>query len=213
MPSQIKERPIIFSADMVKANSVGHKSQSRRVIKPQPWMEMDREIINQGGPGEEQYGPEYIPVWPQGHKRSGEIVARHHCPYGQPGSVLWGRETFMWDEYDNVYYRADYPEVELKKPECEWRWKPSIHMPRQASRITLEVVDVRVERLQDISWQDCTAEGINRPGWMYRLESEPKQQEYIIKQFNDSWDSINAKRGYGWDTNCWVWVIEFKVMK
>lgn len=152
-----------------------------------------------------------------------------NCPYAA-GMKLWVRETWAPvspDEYSrpveecNIEYRADsgapypgdWPEDEARGNDEAPKWKPSIFMPRWASRITLEVVSVRVERLQDISEGDAIAEGlIQRPDW-------PEVQWACVngnywrdprQSFRTLWDSINAKRGYGWNSSPWCWVVEFK---
>ena len=123
------------------------------------------------------------------------------CPYGAPGDRLWVRET--WDtDGKTIAYRATTPET-TTDPE-PMRWRPSIHMPRWASRLTLAVTSVRVERVQEITEADARAEGI-----------EPQRSDYSGEdsnslQFRDLWDSINAARGYGWAVNPWVWVVEFE---
>jgi hypothetical protein len=116
----------------------------------------------------------------------------------KPSFIDGPRATFRW-------YRADGEQSE----DMPGRWRPSIHMPRWASRITLEVTDVRVERVQDISVQDCKKEGIED------CDLGNAVQEGFIPQkaFIDLWDSINAKRSFGWDTNPWVWVVEFKIIE
>ena len=233
----MKERPILFSGPMVRAILDGHKTQTRRVVIPQPW-------INDVG------------QWQWEHKK-GQHVAfhpdldeqhypgtklQHVCPYGVPSTRLWVRETFVlesnlglaglaeypppfgdtrpvqWvdmpDEglvWSQPHYRATDPVPDLAyddrdDPHC--RWRPSIHMPRWASRITLEVEAVRVERLQEIDAYDAKAEGCDmHPG------SRDKQQSWeqeVLEEYEALWDILNAKRGYGWDTNPWVWVIGFK---
>lgn len=138
------------------------------------------------------------------------------CPYGKPGDRLWVREAFAGDDCMGALYRADFTKEEAAKlktgelDDGEWcyrTWTPSIHMPRSVSRITLEVTNVRVERLQDISDVDAKREGveaqqINDPAnpvwtWSYRVP------------YADLWDVINGKK-YPWSNNPWVWVIEFK---
>lgn len=176
----MKERPILFSGEMVRAILDGRKTQTRRVVKPPP-------PSNSGG--------------------TSEIFAlAKQCPYGQPGDWLWVRETWApaategYDKRDDgglIWYRATDERV------CMGPWRPSIFMPRQVSRIMLEITDVRVERLQDITEEDAKAEGVaawhdTANGTVYRPE------------FEMLWDSINGKRGYGWDMNPWIWVIEFK---
>ncbi len=230
------EHPILFSGPNVRAILEGRKTQTRRVIRPQP--------TSITAHTEEVGNTSVIEIYDQGSARFIK------CPYGQLGDSLWVRETWAISSFSaNV---ADQNKLEVayrvRKPEAhphpdgmihslEWRsvdyetwkkytqkgyysWRPSIHMPRWASRITLEVVDVRVERVQDIGDEDCFAEGACRwykdedygvmCDWTEGKRSNPYwTPQYIFKRL---WDSINAKRGYGWDTNCWVWVIEFKVI-
>ena len=141
----------------------------------------------------------------------GNIQFYIKCPYGQVGDRLWVRETwfdnsFYPDDRDNVLYRADGEFQEQIPEEYEGaKWAPSIHMFRWASRITLEITEVRVERLQEITKEDIKAEGLGMP-------SLPNSHLPYFK-FKDLWDSLNAKRGYGWEVNPWVWVISFKLRK
>ena len=173
----MKERPIIFSGEMVRAILDGRKTQTRRVIKPQPLRDY--------------------------------AELRSRCPHGVPGDRLWVREThgFLAEQ---VLYRADVPsDFEEYKKTAFWRvekWRPSIHMPRWASRITLEITGVRVELVQRIGLGDITAEGIQAD--LGPAAHSTINDSYV--RFIELWDSINAKRGYGWDTNPWVWVLEFK---
>ncbi len=151
------------------------------------------------------------------------------CPYGKPGDRLWVRETWWLDEEDNlIIYRADPDSdvVDVNKHEtgfAKYNWKPSIFMPRCASRITLEITGVRVERLQDISAADALDEGIK-----IAIDSETKEPlirisgkfppaQYasgygiVIAEYASLWEQINGSGS--WDLNPWVWVIEFKVVK
>ncbi len=133
-----------------------------------------------------------------------------NCPYGGYGDRLWVRETFYESEYflseddlskPKIYYKAD---GEQEFPHDK-HWKPSIHMPRWASRITLEITDIRVERVQEITEEDATAEGIEL--------LKPSMCCYTNRYcFQVLWDSLNAKRGYGLEVNPFVWVISFKVV-
>lgn len=215
----MKERPILFSAPMVRAILAGQKTQTRRVI-PVKWSRcLDFEEHND------------------------RVVAVRDCPYGQPGNRLWVRESFLtypkeitqkkWREGADTWptvggepmvYAADNAYVDLK--EFGWIAKPSIHMPRWASRITLEVVSVRVEQINDISPADIEAEGVRMIGIsrfgskLYSVDPDATPEQHYKKGsksydtqvmcYWDLWNSINAKRGYGWDMNPWVWVIEFK---
>ena len=182
----MKERPILFNTEMVKAILDGRKTQTRRIIKPQPYCDFGMVVIED--------------------KKTGAIynikslnASRFCCPYGHPGDRLWVRETFCTDWCDHVIYKADGGSAVEAGYKHEPRWKPSIHMPRSACRLLLDIVDVRVERLQDITFDDARKEGSY-------LASDVDDEGGFI----NLWDSINLKRGYGWDTNPWVWVIEFR---
>jgi len=223
----MKERPILFSGPMVRAILDDNKTQTRRVVKPQPaspgalYREPDGSLMK------DLRGRAFY-TWPSGHPdadgRHPEYAA--HCPYGVPGDRLWVRETwegvFRHDIGDCSYavssggtpanmrtqdrclylfYKAD--ELVHGEPYAG-RWMPSIHMPRWASRLTLEVVDVRVERVHDISPDDALAEGVVETEWFAGDEAS------ALGVFRSLWDSINAARGFGWDCNPWVWVVTFK---
>lgn len=191
---------------MVKAILEGRKTQTRRVIKPQPeqdnfmgWIiDSTRRDVKQGDA-----------MW-------GEIDSSYRrCPYGQVGDRLWVRETFISGLGVGGYVKGYNPDINSDAPTVDiiYRaddgpnertagpWKPSIFMPRWASRITLEITNVRVERVQGISGIDAIREGI--PNGAYAVNP--------VKSFERLWDSINAKRGYGWDVNPWVFVVDFKV--
>lgn len=186
-----KERPIIFSTEMVRAILEGRKTQTRRIKKGK---------FN------------YVDV---------------ECPYGKIGDRLWVRESFantlLYDgnEKADYYYKADKSEGfhELRN---RGQWKPSIYMPREASRITLEITNIRVERLQSIGEIDAKQEGVKVPvspdgKYLVALTGKyptcnyfkPEKKNYFQAEFASLWDSINAKKGFGWDKNPWVWVIEF----
>ena len=192
----MKERPILFNTPMVRAVLEGRKSQTRRVIKPQPkWF----------------YGG--MPIKTADADPNGVI----RCPYGSVGTRLWVRETWAaLHRYDHLSPK-DIPKngegfVHHKATwsgPCGLIWRRSIHMPRWASRITIEVVDVRVERVQDISEDDAEAEGVDA----ISLDAIPRQATWSRKKdFAQLWDFINMKRGCGWSVNPWVWVVDFKVV-
>lgn len=192
----MKERPILFSGEMVRAILDGRKTMTRRVIKPQP---------DNVTTGPTPMGANWMAWGMDG------IVRDLWCPYGQPGDRLWVRETFATDiqgcpgEY-GLSYRADHIDPRGDGP-TRIKWTPGIHMFREYSRINLEITNVSVERLQDITEDDAIAEGVQyfiASGKMTRSEMSMRSA------FAGLWDSINLKRGYGWDTNPWVWVIEFK---
>ena len=199
-----KERPILFSDRMVCAILEGRKTQTRRVVKQQDVLDSRNEVGVWDGPGE-------VGEWE---------VSR--CPYGQVGDRLWVREAWHCDgdpkfvEYNpeiglsatpDCFYRA----TEMcRNPNAGWRWRPSIHMPRWASRITLEITGVRVERLQDISEEDAKAEGVELIGARL-VNDDGSTTAYTHKMhFEALWDSINEDRGYSWESNPWVWVVNFK---
>jgi hypothetical protein len=214
-----RERPIIFSGAMVRAILEGRKAQTRRVVKPQPIVESDGRM-HWNGIG-----------WTTHHDRltglGGTMLTK--CPFGRPGDRLWVRETFAspvaswtdygweWDEDDGARlpggkpvpgnqfskrtakYRADYSDWH----QDEGPWRPPIHMPRWASRITLEVTDVRIERLHSLAEEDAQAEGVSP------AETTDGDLSYALG-FIDLWDSLNAKRGHSWASNPWVWVVTFR---
>jgi hypothetical protein len=200
----MKERPILFSGEMVRAILQGRKVMTRRVIKLPP---ADGRLRFNGSRFEVHQG------YPIGHV---EIP----CPYGQPGDRLWVRETWGCDKPKSMVGRAkwegppnqDEAEVHWKQAEEEIGtlhifpskyWRSPIFMPRWASRITLEITNIKVERVQDILPQDILAEGIHMA-----ISDEDHSEQY--EAFEELWDSINAKRGFGWNKNPWVWAIEFR---
>lgn len=216
--ARVKERPILFQGDMVRAVHADEKTQTRRALNPQPmaWVGVQKLVFIKdpwhpdafkGTPVEGRFkvkGPRES-VW-CGEDFSGNIVGVYgRCPYGLVGDRLWVREAFyvqpeLWARNHGpqpVHYAADTNREEVE----DYVQKPSIHMPRWASRITLEITGVRVERVQEISEEDARAEGIDaRP-------------QAAIPWYRDLWDSINADRGYGWAANPLVWVVMFKRLK
>lgn len=187
------EKPIIFSGPMVRAILDGRKTVTRRVVVK--WR------LNNSGP--------LRPVHQDGCWDDWEMEALlPQCPYGCPGDRLWVRETLRMDTRGLVYAGddGDVRVVGFEKGMKADQWIrgyarktiPSIHMPRWASRLKLEVVSVRVERLQDVTEEDATAEGCT---YGYPMP---------ILWFSTLWNGINAKRGFGWDTNPWVWRVEFR---
>ena len=190
----MKERPILFSGPMVRAILEGRKTQTRRVDK----------VMQQGYEGTIGWGIYHLKT----------------CPYGVPGDRLWVRETCnISDTKDAVMYLGNGGKLGPTAPAdsenwCRtWKTCPSIHMPRWASRITLEIVNVRVEMVKEISEKDAEAEGVCATVVATtRTDDNGDSVEILtaIAPFSELWDSINAKRGYGWDANPWVWVIEFK---
>lgn len=220
----MNEQPILFSTPMVKALLDGRKMQTRRVITPQP------KFVESSC---RWYWEKALDV----HGEPLVDASRHWweyygtSPYGAVGDRLWLRETFcvgyaigggnftalLFDGCENVrkvFYRAtddDEPD------EPKRLWKPSIFMPRWASRITLELTAVRVERVQDISRTDAIAEGVCTDEWLEWRENalsvglpEGSRIPDEIDEYAGLWNKLNFKRGYGWEVNPWVWVLEFK---
>ena len=232
----MKERPILFSAQMIRAILDGRKTMTRRIVKPQPgerWCEVGDVYLTKDS------------LWPLINTAApgGYQVSRLRCPYGQVGDRLWTRETW-WQRGEWLDKTGSYPDgpsddprdykwsgwapngpefvkncVSYETPDADelqhgkWRKLPSIYMPRWASRINLEIASVRAERLQDISEDNARAEGVER-------DSEPCDH---VRQgcddigclgpgyrsgFGILWDQINGKRA-PWSSNPLVWVIEF----
>lgn len=213
----MKEIPILFSGEMVRGILEGRKTQTRRVVKPQPQLISGRFEFSGN---QEDAWPEpqvWLALTPSG-KFGLNRPPYYRCPYGAPGYQLWVRET--WCQYIDVMSgkREDVRLAYRATDEMQFpmKWRPSIHMPRWASRITLEVTRVRVERLQEISEEDLKAEGLALPSPYIGVGfgGEVIESEHIDKDpwhwFAELWDSLNAKRGYGWEANPWVWVIEYK---
>jgi hypothetical protein len=209
----MKEHPILFSSEMVNAVLAERKTQTRRVIKP-----LLRYHPNLG----HFWKKDKSLSWMSKTEVAKNLVTR--CPYGQPGDRLWVKETWKAEELvlnglDGIRYRADdcFRPIENNQAAAElWvvakregqPWRPSIYMPRWASRITLEIISVRVEKVQEISEKDAEAEGIHLLG-LPEIERYNHPRKHIAA-FREIWNLINAKRGYGWDVNPWVWVIDFK---
>lgn len=187
----MKESPILFNGDMVRAILAGQKTQTRRTVVP--------------------------PTRTRGNH--GSI-----CPYGQPGDRLWVRERWAADmSFDDlpprmlaprgmpIYYHAT--------AQCmDYKWRQSIHMPRWASRITLEITDVREERVQNITSDGAIAEGayeVRKVGddiahATWTMDGLDWRYDTPREAFAATWDSLYAARGLSWDVNPWVWVVTFK---
>ncbi|OUL79902.1 ASCH domain-containing protein [Paraburkholderia hospita] len=232
----MKERPILFSGPMVRALLDGSKTQTRRIVKPAG----AHHIFQFRGTEDARGADEPTGEW--AWCRAEHVVSDHiRCPFGKPGDRLWVRETHEvnrigfeehgngdTDYYAGVAYQADDGRTQFSISGAMYRkldatesrgWAPSIHMPRWASRITLEVTGVRVERLQDVTEADAAAEGVESlrnegEYWKDYLRSTAQCDELVCLNARDSfgtlWDSLNAARGFGWDANPWVWVVEFK---
>ncbi|AFU45428.1 hypothetical protein C380_08630 [Acidovorax sp. KKS102] len=206
----MKERPILFSRPMVRALLDGSKTQTRRVVKPQPDTAHDGEPYWFIG-GYRVWGYRPAPAVPL--RAGGNPLP---CPYGQRGDRLWVRESFAHMYRDNAQPEKRAPEDVAymadnltPDPYVYGSWKPSIHMPRWASRITLEVTNVRVERLQDISEADAMAEGSppSHPS-IDRISREFGYADFPRSWYAQLWDQINGAGA--WAANPWVWVVEFR---
>jgi len=203
--SQVKERPILFSAPMVRAILEGRKTVTRREVKKQAALD----CLAAG------FEPAFLAL-----PGNSDL-----CPYGKPGDRLWVRETWYCDHFEvqkgpylqpvdmhaldqsredgELVYAADgLAPYEQEQP----TWKPSIHMPRWVSRILLEITDVRVERLQDISRADIRAEGLQCPPELASDDVSPNYRDWYPAAWRALWEST----GGDWNANPWVWVVEFK---
>lgn len=208
----MKERPIIFNAHSVQAILAGEKTQTRRVVKPQP---AGNDFGKAFGYPPGSYTDNSGDLWP--------------CPYGATGDRLWVREAWLpdppidgsWDDslfndgsgklnYDAIPERFRSPDYCLYK--TDWKgeeisWRSPMFMPRWASRINLLVTAVRVERLQDITEADAIAEGVQAPVTGSSEWGEPAEAVY---EFMRLWDAMHAKRGYSWESNPYVWAVTFE---
>ena len=217
----VKERPILFSGEMVRVILEGRKTQTRRVLKPQPefYHHGSKKVRIEGGcwypKDKEEKSLHYATV---AHFKKGMPI--DFCPYGKVGDRLWVRETwatldFVINKKDEIIYKTDFGYEHPPKiifgdgSEVEQNWKPSIHMPRWASRILLDIINIRVERLQEITEEDAYLEGFT--GDYSKDEDGIKNKHRSpVEVFADYWTALNAVRGFGWDVNPWVWVIEFR---
>lgn len=200
-----KFKPILFSTDMVQAILEDRKTQTRRPLKKIPNLSSDID-------------------WAGKFLKENKHARLFFCPYGKPGDVLWVRETFAIQKYFNglaentcTIYKADFNDGPV-----DWNWKPSIYMPKEACRLFLELTDVRVERLQDITEINAIEEGVKvLQVWpeapekiFYKDYMRPKLEENTtgvqdpIFSYGTLWESIHELGSFS--KNPWVWVIEFK---
>ena len=211
----MKERPILFSGPMVRAILSGAKTQTRRVVKPAP--DADQVLSMRTGSTGFRFAFDIADFCRTTDGRR----LRWEIPYGQPGDRLWVREAFMPCPLENpttgpsrwnIAYASDAEQVERQAPAGYnpmlynyERWTPSIHMPRWASRITLEITGVRVERLQAISEADARAEGA-----IGAVDNSIGNNWCARQAFSALWESINGPGS--WDANPWVWVVSFRMI-
>jgi len=231
-----RERPILFSTPLVKALLDGRKTETRRVMKPQPSEHGDnychgpriiggkrcsvlqRVVLDPCDKSETIWDAQY---WMDNPRRVGP------CPCGEPGDLLWVRETWApMCRYADPRCECDEHYTEFKADTGNWspgdwptelrddpdrpRWRPSIHMPKAAARIWLRVTEVRVERVQDITADGARAEGC--PDVPVDGAEQASIDALARWWFLEAWDSIYSKRGLGWDVNPWVWVVRFDVV-
>lgn len=198
------EHPILMSGPMVCAILEGRKTQTRRVMRPRPhecegeWFWNNGRFVY-GLPNQGELCTVALGIWGA-------------CPYGAPGDLLWCRETWAMGGNGPFYKATDSDGT------VHIAWKPSIHMPRWASRLTLRITDVRVQRVQEITEEDAKAEGVDE--WIpcraitglkgIRFGEGASRKATCLEHFAYLWDSINARRGYSWDSNPWVWAITFE---
>lgn len=228
----MKAHPILFSGPMVRALLADQKTQTRRVMKPQPV-----------GVPEGAYFDRYNNginwnFWTADDKMCNHITGaikntcHWRCPYGEPGYLLWVRETlavvgegFDYDADGSLASEITDSNADLwgrygheDGPDIHPTRIPSIFMPRWASRLTLRITDVRVQRLQDISEEDAKAEG-SEIMWDVMLDAGTFSGPGDVTQFTardtfrDYINLLNKKRGYGWETNPWMWAVSFEVIK
>lgn len=214
--SRSQFKPILFSTAMVEAIIAGRKTQTRRIIKPKPAAETDisympNEPLNWTG--------EWFPYkW---ETEEGETICNH--PKYNVGDILWVRETWRLtdflhpsdDNYGFVYKASENGRLWQSSDE-EWKWRPSLFMPKEACRLFLEVTNVRTERLQSISEEDAIAEGVDMEFDTY-LDYEQKNTlgSYYLLSAIDSYESLWAKINgqKSWDENPYVWAITFKLVE
>lgn len=216
----VVERPILFSGPMVKAILEGRKTQTRRVVK------MDDHIREFAI----RFEADQFWQWNFIDKRFPNGGVKYpftmSSPYGKPGDRLWVRETWgitarvstdCWDHLSFCEIPRDLIDYRGSTPDVNSHWKPSIHMPRRFSRITLEITNVRVERLQEISGRDAVAEGMTLERWNWDEKEQPeidigvdKENLILVDKFRRLWNKINGKK-HPWESNPWVWVVEFGV--
>jgi len=232
----MKERPILFSGPMVRAILAGTKTQTRRIVKDTSQLHglihPAVKAITHRGEGwygfdaSERVKTQYITTFP---------LHTIRCPYGVPGDRLWIKETWKvasnLDEFtptqlgEGLAGRADIRYLADPDTDLNGKTRVSIHMPRWASRLNLDITGIRIERLQEISEADAKAEGIEgvkavddrritvwrdyqtKCGFLNQTDPATKGP---IASYRTLWDSINEERGFGWEKNPWVWVVEFK---
>lgn len=218
----MSERPIIFGADSVRAILAGQKTQTRRPVKPQPPETHD--ALCAVMPEACVKSPRSVAIWLPKEPDEDTIGWTVACPYGVPGDRLGCRTTWWrysapstnpgneqaWDETTRVArWRSGEAVLDVEPDtaaDLRWKRRSPIHMPRLASRLTLEVTEIRVQRVQEISEEDAKAEGVP-----IRRYTDGRGVEDRRTGFRFAWDRINGKRA-PWESNPWVWAVSFKVV-
>lgn len=215
-------KPILFNTEMVQAILEGRKTVTRRVIKPQPY------IMNAGWSNILQIGNKG-PLFPGCDNPKSSDVRWRFCNY-MPGDIIYVRETWYYEEHmhdltegepdlpsgkylHRYVYKADNEDYPVNVGVGKHGWKPSIHMPKEAARIFLKVTDVRVERLKDTTEEQAIKEGITNTSKGFKEWVAGWSRSAYIMSFSELWNSTIKKQDldeYGWDSNPWVWVIEFE---
>jgi hypothetical protein len=227
----MNERPILFSTPMIQAILGGEKTQTRRIIKTKipikdNWVfwsatdQVDRSIT----------GKHYFADPKEVCNKIGENCTEYFTArYGYAADQLWCRESFVpnYDDDGNPAYKANWNKTAAELIPAP-KWKPSIHMPRNISRIQLEITDLKVERVQDITEEDAMKEGMRIDCYksnngraaipLVRISGKFLPKDYgdpykYKSYFAALWDELNKKRGYGWETNPFVWIITFRRIK
>lgn len=223
--STVKERPILFNGDMVRAILDGRKTQTRRGLSVQPPSDEYRLLrVQESSSGKDEGKNFWGKLNSEKTLITDSVRSYFTCPYGKPGERLWVRESIELHSHGSISTSTYCADGAFTRAD-EWPWKrnklPSIHMPRGLCRITLEITNVRVERLQDISEEDAIAEGVdyyeggddwpNGASGGFMDYSKPDDCDYCLAptdSFRTLWISINGPES--WKANPWVWVIEFK---
>lgn len=211
----MKKRPILFNPEMVRAILEGRKTQTRRLIKMRDGSLCEEYDIpaydEEAGETRPNYVMDFSKTYPQ--------WKRLDCPKGHPGDVLWVREKWNAQNTNDQWWH-EVPHEDRPLWNWAWtnpvrpaydavppRWLPSIHMPKAACRIMLEIVSVKVERVKEITPEDAQAEGC-----FSDKAIEIAGQWSVVTMFKNLWNSINGTEGKRWEDNPWVWVVEFKVI-
>jgi hypothetical protein len=201
------EHPILFTRPMVRATLAGIKTQTRRLIKELPAQQYDEVGVESLDPS----------LW---HFVYGSRAHSRRCPYGIPGEGLWGRETYMQQPNASPrtpIYHADVPDLAEERAAVRIakragtkvpRWTPSIHMPRWAARLVLEVTRIRVQRIHEITEADALAEGVTKVGKRWEVEGIVATPISAVDAYRALWEYINGRGS--WAANPWVWVVDYR---